>query len=330
MEKNRWEDAFFGEDDFPEQMRTTVDPWLDSHVITGKTVSLDGTQLNYCYVLNPVRGKSVTIVHGFGEFFGKYREIMYLLYQAGYSVFFTELRGHGLSEHAVADKNLIHVDSYEEYLADVFAFQNQIVIPHSKGDVHILFAHSMGGCIATLFLERYPRFFDKAVLSSPMLELPFEHQDAWKLDMFAMVAGTFLLRKHPAPGAKAFDPIPHPETSGSLSHTRFEYQFNLRLKNTAYQTWSGTMGWVRASRTAMQKARENAGEITVPVLILQAECDHLVLPSGQKTVARRAPKAFITTINDSRHEIFNSLEEARHTYWTTVFTFLEKPMETSE
>ena len=40
-----------------------------------------------------------------------------------------------------------------------------------KGESVFLFAHSMGGGIGALFLEKYQEYFEKAVLSSPMMEI---------------------------------------------------------------------------------------------------------------------------------------------------------------
>lgn len=38
----------------------------------------------------------------------------------------------------------------------------------------MLFAHSMGGCVGALYLEKYPETFKKAVLSSPMMRMALE------------------------------------------------------------------------------------------------------------------------------------------------------------
>ncbi|MBR2829063.1 MAG: alpha/beta hydrolase, partial [Solobacterium sp.] len=85
-------------------------------------------------------------------------------------------------------------------------------------------------------------------------------------------------------------------------------------------------GWTRAAYTAMQEAVDYAGDIRIPLLILQAESDHLVLPGGQQLVAERAKNAAIMKIPGSKHEIFNAQTEARELYWQVIFTFLETPV----
>lgn len=77
-----------------------------------------------------------------------------------------EHRGHGYSGREVDDPELVHVQSYDCYAADLARFVETVVSP---GEEHrIVFAHSMGGAIAILALERYPQLFEAAVLSAPM------------------------------------------------------------------------------------------------------------------------------------------------------------------
>ena len=325
MTNEKWKIAFYGEEDFAARMKGSVTPWLYQNVVSGTTLSLDGVRLQYYYALNPERGKTVTFVHGFGEFFGKYHEVMHLFYQAGYSVFFLELRGFGRSQRLVSDPDLIHVNSFNEYLDDVFAFQYQIVQPLIRGDVHILFGHSMGGCISTLFLERYPKFFDKAILSSPMLELDFRTSD-WKLQALSMISTAPNLNAKPSPSFRPFNPKPDFAHSSCASEPRYMYQFSQRLASDKYHTSGSSYGWTRAAYAAMQEAIAYAGDIRIPLLILQAENDHLVLPGGQRQVAQRARNAAIMKIPGSKHEIFNATTEARELYWQVIFTFLETPV----
>jgi lysophospholipase len=62
-----------------------------------------------------------------------------------------------------------HVRDFQDYVSDLRKFYTDFVRPtaHKK---HVLLGHSMGGCIASLYLEKHNQDFDAAVLSSPMHE----------------------------------------------------------------------------------------------------------------------------------------------------------------
>ena len=64
-------------------------------------------------------------------------------------------------------------DRYETYLADAEVFIREVVKLDEQEDAQkILLAHSMGGAIGTLYLQRHPLQFDKAVFSAPLIRLP--------------------------------------------------------------------------------------------------------------------------------------------------------------
>ncbi len=126
----------------------------------------DGMSIAYRRYFCRMRGKCVVISHGFCEFAEKYNEVAYRFLQAGYSVYVPEHRGHGYSGREVDDPELVHVQSYDCYAADLARFVETVVSPGAEH--RIVFAHSMGGAIAILALERYPQLFEAAVLSAPM------------------------------------------------------------------------------------------------------------------------------------------------------------------
>ncbi|MBR4745535.1 MAG: alpha/beta hydrolase, partial [Clostridia bacterium] len=68
---------------------------------------------------------------------------------------FYEQRGHGFSQGKGKEPDVVHVDSYREYVEDLKAFMDHVVNPQTEGLKHILYAHSMGGAVSALFLEQY-------------------------------------------------------------------------------------------------------------------------------------------------------------------------------
>ena len=161
-----------GEDDFLEAMNGPCKKWRESCVKDGYFSSFDGTKIHYYYAV-PESPKAVIVMfHGFCEFFGKYHEMAWYFYQKGYGFFFPEMRGHGLSGGKLPEKDLVHVRNYRQYVADMKIFFESIVkIKAAPNIPKLLFAHSMGGAIGALYLEKYPDDFKGAILSSPMLRL---------------------------------------------------------------------------------------------------------------------------------------------------------------
>src|SRR5271165_2435125 len=116
---------------------------------------------------------AIVISSGRTESFIKYKEFIYDLYLEGYSVFIADHRGQGLSDRVLASeakRQIGHVHDFQDYVSDLKQFYTDFVRPIGQKK-HVLLGHSMGGCIASLYLETYTQDFDAAVLCSPMDEL---------------------------------------------------------------------------------------------------------------------------------------------------------------
>jgi len=102
--------TFLGEDDFIEAMNSDNKKWRDEKVRQGTLKTKDGINLNYYYAKNDEAKGVVIFVHGFCEFWGKYHEYAWYVYRAGYSFYFLEQRGFGLSEGKTDDPDIVYID----------------------------------------------------------------------------------------------------------------------------------------------------------------------------------------------------------------------------
>ena len=313
---------FLGEDDFLSAMETENKKWRKEKVVRGSLKSFDGTKLNYYTVSpeNPVG--SVTIVHGMAEFWGKYHEYAWYLYQAGFKVFFMELRGHGYSEGKVSAPDLIYIDDYTTYVEDLNCFVESVVVPESKSLPKILLAHSMGGAVATLFLEKHPGIFKGVILSSPMLKMKAGNIKPIAEILLRLYVKLFHQAKKLAPNQKHFNPNTPFETSSAASRPRFDYQLGKRKKDDHYQTTGATFGWALASLKVHRDIFKRIDKIKIPVDIFTAGQDHLIDPAGYAMFKEKIPAARIHAYESSRHEIFNSAEESRKKYFAEVLDIL--------
>ncbi len=90
---------------------------------------------------------SVLIVHGYAEHIKRYQHFYSELDRQGFRVMGYDHKGHGQSE----GKRAI-IDSFDTYVEDL---HHMCTLFFQKGKKNFIFAHSMGGLIATLYLEKY-------------------------------------------------------------------------------------------------------------------------------------------------------------------------------
>ena len=174
MEK-KWErpDFYFGEDEFEDRMTMLGKTFRKQVDIDGDFEGCRGVRIHYTYLLHPEERAAVVISHGFCEVMPKYDELIYYFYQLGYSVFFIDHRGHGRSGRCIDHPGKIYVDDFMDYIEDLKTYMDKVVTVFSRSKKYLLFAHSMGGAIGTLFLEHYPDYFQAAVLCAPMIEMQY-------------------------------------------------------------------------------------------------------------------------------------------------------------
>ena len=109
----------------------------------------------------------VVICPGRIESYVKYAELAYDLFHLGFDVLIIDHRGQGRSGRLLADPHLGHVNRFNDYVDDLAAFWQQEVQAGPWRKRYIL-AHSMGGAISTLFLQRHPGVCDAIALTAPM------------------------------------------------------------------------------------------------------------------------------------------------------------------
>ena len=135
----------------------------------------------------PAARARCALFQGRAEFIEKYFEVVRDLRASrlcGHATF--DWRGQGLSERALNDRYRGHVTSFADYATDLETFMKEVVLPDCPPPLFAL-AHSMGAAVLIQSAARGHRWFDRMVLTAPMLRLtnrrmlgaaPFAARDA--------------------------------------------------------------------------------------------------------------------------------------------------------
>lgn len=271
----------------------------------------DGLEIRGMAFLQPRPETAIVISSGRTESFIKYKEFVYDLYLQGYSVFIADHRGQGLSDRVLADetkRQMGHVRDFQDYVSDLRQFYADFVRPTGHKN-HLLLGHSMGGCIASLYLETHNQDFDAAVLCSPMDELAlgfFPDLSRAIIDFDELIGRD----EEYAPKQRGYD---ESETFSNKCLTNSEVRWNLTRReygdNPAAKLGGPSVLWVKLAQGAAKTARQNAANVKVRVLLLQAGDDTIVQPAGQLEFRDRLNQTHpgfcrLERIEGARHEIF--------------------------
>ena len=275
------------------------------------------------YCVKNEKGK-IILCHGFSECLYKFNEIIYYFTKMGYSVFAIEHRGHGRSGClSKTHKNQINIDKFQYYVEDLKIFLDKIVGKNNKN--LYLYAHSMGGAIGTMFLQKYPNYFKKAILSAPMFEIKTANLPKWLayIISFAYIligkGDKYLFGHHPFYGKYNL------EKSGSKNKYRYKTYLNIQRNNEEIQRCGGSFKWLFKSLIVSDKIikKRNVKKINIPIIIFQAGKDTFVKARGQNKFYKRAKNCKIIRFKNAKHEFFGENDKIFIQYLKIINKFLD-------
>jgi lysophospholipase len=281
---------------------------------------------------------AIVISTGRTEALITYGELVHDLTRQGYYVYVLNHRGQGSSTRLIAGddrRERGHVDDFNFYVDDLHKLVTNVVKKHSPSHPRLfLLAHSMGGGIASLYLEReaFRKDFTAAALITPMHQPVLGGEKVTRLLAWANRRIPMMAADRYGVAQKGYCPAPF--VANDLSHSKVRYE-NLRElygrpENAAQRIGGVTHGWIRQAYAAANIARTNAGDIAIPVLLLQATEDTAVAGWAQTEfcagVGRTAGgccKGF--AIEKSFHAVFIEADNFRIPAMTTVLDFFDHP-----
>jgi lysophospholipase len=281
------------------------DSWWDTHGQVGTFTGRAGQAIAYGEVVHPGERGALIVLPGFSESFRKYAELAYDFYGLGFSVYGIDHRGQGGSGRLLADWNKAHIDEFDYFVDDLETLIAKRI--RKPGRKLYIYAHSQGGGIATLYLERHPTLITAAVLSSPMhqLKLPVWEQVAhWMVSWGD--AEDYAMGKGP------YRRWTFAECTVTRSLARFNRAQQLLDEHPELRIGGQTNRWVREAIEATWSMEADAAKLATPILLLQAEDDAYVSPGRQEKICQRAQDCTLHQLPaGSRHELYQEIDTVR-------------------
>lgn len=303
--------------------------------VTGTFKAYDGMEIRHARWDPPRRGRkgTVCVFPGRAEFIEKYFETVSDLRQRGFAVAMIDWRGQGGCSRILRNPRKGHVEDFAQYDRDLAQFMSDIVLPDCPPPYFAL-AHSMGGNILLRAACMRDCWFDRMVLSAPMIRLGGRAPSLGLTDFVSQAAVFFGLGDLYLPGGAFFLPGggPH-EMSGmepfegnlqTSDRRRFKRNREILEAAPALGLGGPTIAWVQAAAASM-KAINSFGfppKVHVPVLMVAAGNDQVVSGKAIDELAMQLRAGDRIVIDGARHEVLQEKDAFREQLWAAFDAFV--------
>jgi lysophospholipase len=298
---------------------------VPDNAVAGSIKTPDGVSLRFArFAPPPGRKGTVVLLQGRAEFIEKYFETARDLRARGFAVATFDWRGQGLSDRALSDRQKGYVRDFSQYAIDLDAIMEQVVLPDCPPPIFAL-GHSMGGAVALRACHSGSRWFERVVLSAPMVALP-----SGKL---STVAGPFARFMRLLGRGGAYVPAGNPEVSGSEGFignvltsdpVRFARNAAVLEEEPALGLGSPTIGWADAALRQMKEFADPgyAGRIRQAILMVAAGRDEVVSTPAIEQFGMNLLAGRHLILAGSRHEILQEQDHYRGQFWAAFDAFV--------
>lgn len=267
---------------------------------------------------------TVCVFQGRAEFIEKYGEIASDLLKRGFAVATFDFRGQGGSERLTANPLKSHIMDFGDYRADVEAFMREVAFPSCPPPFFAL-SHSMSAAVLIQVAMRQPQWFERLVLTAPMIGLPLD-----RVEFFARGLATGLGRLGlgsayiPGGGDRVMALRPFPGNPVSSDEIRYGQAQAIIRASPELALGSPTIGWAHAAFRAMTAtALPGVPEsFRTPTLVLSAAEDRIVDPRASGRFAARIRGGGHLPMRASRHEIMMERDDVRELFWAAFDAFV--------
>jgi len=293
--------------------------------VTGMLKTRDGVSIRFArWHPPPGRKGTVCLFQGRAEFIEKYFETVRELRARGFAVATIDWRGQGGSERALSDPHKGHVGDFSEYERDVEALMKEVVLPDCPPPIFAI-GHSTGGTVMMRLARQGSRWFDRIVLSAPMIRLSGRRNAAparFAVQAIRLIGmgSTYIPGGSPTPiclgsyvnNIATSDPVRHARTKAVL-----EAAPELGIG-------SPTVSWLNAAYRAMGEiaAPSFASKVRQPLMLIAAGRDQVVSTAAIEDLAVRLRAGSHLIVAGARHELMMEQDRYRAQFWAAFDAFV--------
>ena len=293
--------------------------------VAGTLKTKDGVTLRYArFAPPPGRRGTVCIFQGRAEFIEKYFETVRDMRARGFAVATLDWRGQGGSQRMLSDPLKGHVRSFAEYETDAETFMREVVLPDCPPP-HYAIAHSMGANVMLRMAYKGQRWFDRIVMSAPMIGLstktyPRFAQPAMKIMRMLGMGPSYI------PGgdstvmaAQSF--IGNPVTSDPVRHAR---TVAILEERPSLGIGAPTVGWAAAAFDAMGQFRQPrfTANLRQPMVLVAAGRDEIVSTLATEEFGLRLRAGAHLIVNGAKHELLMEQDRYRSQFLAAFDAFV--------
>jgi lysophospholipase len=294
-------------------------------MITGMLKTSDGVLLRFARFEPPAgRRGTVCIFTGRTEWIEKYFETVRDLRTRGFAVAILDWRGQGLSDRAMRDRRKGFVRSFAEYDLDLETFMREIVLPDCPPPLFAI-AHSMGAAVLIRAAHRGHRWFDRIVLSAPMIALgQINRMSSAGALVHAMRLSGFGGRYVPGRYRGVMDLRPFAGNILTSDPVRYARNAAILEAEPALALGGPTVAWCDAAFHTMHALRDPsyAARIRQPILIVGAGRDAIVSNAAIENFATLLRAGSHLVIVGAQHELLMEQDRYRSQFWAAFDAFV--------
>jgi lysophospholipase len=292
-------------------------------VVSGEIETRDGVNLRFArFAPPPGRRGTVVILQGRAEFIEKYFETVRDLRARGFAVATFDWRGQGRSGRLLTRRSKGHVRRFSDYLVDLDSFMEQVVLPDCPPPLFGL-GHSMGGAILIDACMQGRRWFDRVVLSAPMIGLPQVPLHGFASTSLAVLhylgLGSICVPSQQKFELKDF--AGNVLTSDPVRFARFRAVLDAEPD---LGICAPTVAWARAAFQLMRSFAQPgyAARLRQPMLMLAAGQDEVVSTAAIEQFGAQLLAGSHLIIPGARHELLQERELYRQQFWAAFDAFV--------
>jgi len=293
--------------------------------LAGVVKTPDGVSLRYGrWEPPPGRKGTVVILQGRAEFIEKYFETVRDLRARGFAVATFDWRGQGLSDRAFSDRRKGYVRNFAQYAMDLDTIMEQVVLPDCPPPYFVL-GHSMGGAIAIRACHDGRRWFERVVLSAPMLALPPSRFSGMAAPL-ARIMRWMGRGSAYIPGGDQMPSGPEDFIGNVLTSDPVRFARNLAILAEEPDLALGppTIAWADAALRQMRDFSNPAyaAHIRQPMLLVAAGYDQVVWTPAIEDFGMYLLAGRHLILPGSRHEILQEQDQFRAQFWAAFDAFV--------